>query len=250
VDAVADTAGIISDFDGIAGMTGEMSARVFIALLEQQGARGDILETGAYKGKSAIVLANLLRDGEVLDLVDVEDYLEKQHFERFGQSVRFFVGNADDLKTLLPHFEKKRGGYRFVHSDASHTFDNVLNDLVYADALLNEEGLASVDDYENGNFPQVPFAVGAALFKKRVRLTPFLVTNNKLYLCRPSQQQRMLKFVVNQMAPQFYEQFKMVLVRTDTHAMAPLTLRHPNTADEGPVFAPEFYAPWIDLLRQ
>ncbi len=245
-----DFAPVKRAFDEIEGMTSEPSALLFHLFLAQQRdrIRGPLLEIGCYKGKSAIVMAHHLGEGEHLDLVDELPLLDTEKFQRFGESVKFHLGNSDGLARVLPDYRAKRGHYRFIHSDASHTFANVVNDLVHADFLLHAHGIVVVDDYENPNYPQVPIAVGCALFKRNCKFSPFLVANNKLYLCRPPDARRLQHLVVNRFAPTFLEQHKFLLACTDLDPWAPISLR-PADPGEGAVYGPEIYGDMIALLR-
>jgi hypothetical protein len=236
-------------FDQIEGMTGVPSAQIFDALLTRQagGPPGDLMEIGAYKGKSAIILAHHLRPGERLELVDVEPYLEKIAFVQFGDAVQLRIGDSDDLAKLVPNYSSFRKKVRFLHTDASHTFDNVTNDIAHANRLVSDEGVLVVDDYENRNFPQVPLAVGSAIYGAKADFRVFLVANNKAYLCRRKVYQAFRTFVVNTLAPVLYADHGMVLALTDPDA--PIALRD-REGDDGPVFGEHIYRHWIEALRK
>lgn len=194
-------------FDSVEGMMSLPSARLFHMFLAQQtvATKGHILEIGTYKGKSAIVLAQHLNAGERLDLVDINPYLERERFAAFESQLHFYLANSDDLAETLPDYESRRGTYRFIHSDASHTFANVVNDIKHADILLHPQGVLVMDDYENANYPQVALAVGHALYRGNADLSPLLISNNKMYLCRPAERANMLSLVVNVIAPALYK---------------------------------------------
>lgn len=244
-----DFAPIERAFDAIEGMTSAPSALLFHLFLRRQNFKGPMLEIGPYKGKSAIVLAHHLRDGETLDLVDRHPYLDTQAFESFGDQVRLHIGDCEHLRDVLPDFARKRGAYRFIHSDASHTFDNVVSDLRYADQLLHEEGGVSVDDYENPNYPQVPLAVGKAIYGDKVRLALFLISNNKAYLCRPARRGAMMRDVVNVIAPAMRMTHSFIIAYTDQGEHAPISLRPQEARDEGShIYAPQLYGHFVEQI--
>ena len=111
--------------------------------------RGDLLEMGAFKGRSAIVLAYHLHNGEHLHLIDVHPYLLVDEFRQFEGHYSLHIGSSEDARTLLSNYAALVGRSRFFHADASHTFANVENDLLLAAELLSNDGIVVVDDYSN-----------------------------------------------------------------------------------------------------
>lgn len=249
-----DFAKIKAEFDAHEGMMSPPSAWLFHLFLDRQTgvAQGPILEIGTYKGKSAIVLAKHLNPGEILDLVDINRYFdfENSAFTPYKDAVKYHQGSSDDLETLLPGYHEKRNAYRFIHSDASHTFANVVNDMKHADYLLHPKGVLTMDDYENQNYAQVALAVGYALYRNNVNLTPFLVSNNKAYLCRPAERANMLSLVVNEIAPVLRREYNFIIALTDDDDRTPLALRSPSPGENDDVFGPALYGHLIDRYRK
>ena len=104
---------------------------------------------------------------------------------------------------------------RFLHSDASHTFANVENDLLLAEELLTSDGIVVVDDYANPHYPQVPAATCYALFVHNVDLAPFLFVDNKLYLCRRLRQVEMRLFARDRIFPAIAKAHALCISKTD-----------------------------------
>ena len=70
------------------------------------------------------------------------------------------------------------GTHRFVHIDASHLYEHVVADIAAARTLLKPGGVVVFDDYRAPHTP----GVAAAVWRETTEdLTPFAVTQNKLY---------------------------------------------------------------------
>ena len=241
---------LLKGAEAIEGMTSPTSMYIFHAFLQAQKMSGSMLEIGAYKGKSAYILAGSVREGETLYAMDPENRIDWPAFGPLASKVTFLEGYSDKLETLLPNYSALRGTLRFVHDDAAHTFANVLENLLHADRLLAPQGLLAVDDYENPNYPQVPLAVGAAIFKHDCNFRPVLVANNKAYYCRSEFWRTTMEFVRFTLAPQVREAFGLSLARTDGEEFSPYALRLPNVSDEEGLYAPKLYGHfltgWLD----
>ncbi|WP_030614544.1 class I SAM-dependent methyltransferase [Streptomyces sclerotialus] len=160
------------------------------------GVRGDLLEMGAYLGKSAIYLARYLNPGEeftVCDLFDSPAGDEANGAEMRGSYAtltrRAFEANYlafhDELPTVLqgpttlvPE-EVAPGSCRFVHVDASHLYDHVRGDITAARRALSPEGVVVLDDYRSEHTPGVSAAVWEALFTQGLR--PICLSRTKFY---------------------------------------------------------------------
>jgi Methyltransferase domain len=164
------------------------------------GVEGDLLEIGAYLGKSAILLGYLLRPQErlvVCDLFTNEELdpdLEadaafygslsraafEQNYARFHRRPPTVIERSS---TELAD-EGLGRSFRLVHVDGSHQYDVVRQDIATALEFLVDGGIVVVDDYRT-----VPHALGvAAAVWKAVTdgdLTPVLATPHKLYGCSP-----------------------------------------------------------------
>ncbi|NUK11786.1 class I SAM-dependent methyltransferase [Streptomyces lunaelactis] len=158
--------------------------------------RGDLLELGAYLGKSAIFTGVYLRDGEeftVCDLWDspAPDDSNSAEMDRSYSTLtrRAFEANYlsfhDELPTMVqaptsvitsrvrPH------SCRFVHVDASHLYEHVHGDIEAAQELLQPEGIVSFDDFRAEHCPGVSAAVWGAV--ATTGLKPIVITGTKLY---------------------------------------------------------------------
>lgn len=186
---------------------------LFSRLLEDQDGRdtdigpstrvdGDLVELGAYLGKSAVVIGAHLRKGErfvVVDLFGAEDHLgmtdgdlanlrelrtsySSLTRERFESNYRAVRGSLPVViqglsSVVVDHVA--RDGARFIHIDASHHFGQVLLDVENARALLGTDGIVVFDDFRSPHTPGVAAAVWESVLHGG--LIPFAITRQKLY---------------------------------------------------------------------
>lgn len=162
-----------------------MDQRLFEYFLDvgEDESIGDVVELGAYLGKSAAHIGAFVRPGERFIVCDLFDSayrgLSREAFERNYRAIR------GDLPTVLQapsaaivhHVEK--GGARFIHVDASHLFEHVTVDLDSAESLLREDGVVVFDDYRTVHTPGVAAAVWGAV--SAARLAPVCLTPQKFY---------------------------------------------------------------------
>ena len=177
----------VEDIEQIEGMLSPFSMAAIDMVLAFQasvGAKGDILEIGTYRGKSAALLGRHLRNGERLALVDIADYLDPASISAFKDSTDFILAPSSSLKSKLPSYRAKRCTFRFIHIDASHGYDETFHELAMADELLTALGIIAMDDFTNLNYSQNIAAIFKYLYTTRTDLVMLLTTDEKAYLCR------------------------------------------------------------------
>ncbi|OAH10089.1 class I SAM-dependent methyltransferase [Streptomyces jeddahensis] len=171
---------------------------LFRVLLETTGRTpGDLLEMGCYLGKSAILLGEHLREGEtftVCDLFGVESHglysrRDTLAFYRETLTREAFEANYLNFHEDLPVIVHARttalasriapGSCRFVHIDASRTYEDVSGDIDIARSVLRKDGVVAIDDYRTEHVPGVAAAVWEAVFTKGLR--PVCLSAAKLY---------------------------------------------------------------------
>jgi predicted O-methyltransferase YrrM len=193
-------------FEAIKGWFHEIDRRTFVALLESQRDTppGDLVELGAFQGKSAVIIGDYVREGEqfvVVDLFgdqghfseDVEDaanrrenlrsypLLTRQLFEEN------YLSCHDELPVVVQDFSSavvdhvRPGNARFIHIDASHLYPAVKTDCASAKLLLRPGGVVSFDDYRSPKST----GVAAAMWESVVNdgLIPIAATPKKMYAC-------------------------------------------------------------------
>lgn len=168
----------------------------FLRRQNRRGPHGDLLEMGAYLGKSAIFLRARLREGEtftVCDLFGADAPDEPNARETRGSypalTRRAFEGHYLSFHEDLPRIlqaptsvvpqEVAPASCRFVHIDASHLYEHVRSDIAGARKALHEQGLVVLDDYRAGHTPGVACATWQAVLEDGLR--PVCLTRTKFY---------------------------------------------------------------------
>ncbi|WP_405012980.1 class I SAM-dependent methyltransferase [Kitasatospora sp. NBC_01539] len=187
--------------DDVPGWFWKADQDVFSWLLDRQtaaGTTGDLLELGAYLGRSAILLGSHLRPGErftVCDLFDSDAPDDDNSAEMAMSYRRTLTRTAFEANYLAFHPELPTvvqaptsvladgripaGSCRFVHVDASHLYEHVAGDILVARDVLAENGVIALDDYRAAHTPGVAAAVWEAVFV--LGLKPVCLTPEKFY---------------------------------------------------------------------
>ncbi|MFH9731406.1 class I SAM-dependent methyltransferase [Streptomyces sp. NPDC017260] len=168
----------------------------FLERQEQRDARGDLLELGAYLGKSAILLGHHLRDGETLTVCDLfgaeppdaanraeaaKSYssLTRQAFEQNYLSFHETLPTIIQAPSSAISDEVAPGTCRFAHIDASHLYEHVQGDIGAARDLLLPDGIVVLDDFRSEHTPGVAVAAWEAVLNRELR--PVCLSSQKLY---------------------------------------------------------------------
>lgn len=186
-------------FEGIEGMMTRLAGASFLAILGRQRAEnvgGPLLEFGVYKGRSAFLLERLRAAGSPLDLVDIRVTSEvRDRFDALpGVAIHEMRSAAFHARLEL---EDPRRRYGVIHVDGNHTFDNVTEDLKFAEQYLARDGVCILDDYQNPHFPQVPAATFHHLYTKASRLRVFAIGANKAFLCDAERHEGWLQYLLD-----------------------------------------------------
>jgi len=216
-------------YRAIKGWFNEIDRRCFAALLDSQrdSPPGDLVELGAFRGKSAVIIGDYLRDGEQFVIVDL--FGETEQFSQSegdvanrrenrrsypGLTRKLFDDNYlschDELPTVVQGFSSevvdhvRPGAARFIHIDASHLYGPVKTDCESAKLLLRPGGVVSFDDYRNHKSPGVGAAIWESVFTDG--LIPIATTRKKMYACYddPAPHQETLRAMIAE-DPDFFE---------------------------------------------
>lgn len=187
----------------IPGWFARVDALLFAAIDDAQkraGREGDLLEVGAYMGRSAVLLGYLQRSAERLVICDIFDGvgsdvsnenaaehartyadLSRRQFER--NFLRFHARLPDDIiaapsATLKDRLDQYAKRFRLIHIDGAHDFASVRDDLRLSRELLKDGGMVVFDDVNSEHTPGVAAAVWSAVVAEE--LIPHFVTK-KLY---------------------------------------------------------------------
>ncbi|MYT30694.1 MULTISPECIES: class I SAM-dependent methyltransferase [unclassified Streptomyces] len=168
----------------------------FLRHQQDRSVVGDLLELGAYMGKSAIFLGARLRPGErftVCDLFDspAEDDLNSKEMAKSYATLtrRAFEANYlafhEELPVIVQGLSSSvvehvaAGSVRFAHIDASHLYEHVHGDILAVRELLTGRGVVVMDDYRAEHCPGVAAATWQAVTGHGLR--PICVTGTKFY---------------------------------------------------------------------
>jgi predicted O-methyltransferase YrrM len=163
--------------------------------------QGDILEIGAFFGKSAACLGYGLKDNERLTVIDsfgtiqfdsnsdvesinqnifYRDLTEKKfrNFYAFAHKkpANVVVGLSSDI---LPKLSEK---FKLVHIDGGHSYQDVKIDIINTLKLLTQKSMIVFDDYGHIDYPGVKKAVNEAI--QSAIIVP-IVYLGKLYATTP-----------------------------------------------------------------
>lgn len=168
----------------------------FLERQEANGFQGDLLELGAYMGKSAILAGHHLRDGEKFTVCDLfggeapdgankaetaKSYssLTRQAFERNYLSFHDELPTVIEAPTSVISDKVAPKTCRFVHIDASHLYEHVYGDIGAAREILVPDGIVVLDDFRSEHTPGVSVAVWEAVLNRGLR--PICLSTQKLY---------------------------------------------------------------------
>ncbi|GGU89168.1 hypothetical protein GCM10010211_64650 [Streptomyces albospinus] len=168
----------------------------FLSRQRDRSEAGDLLELGAYMGKSAIFLGARLGAGErftVCDLFDspAGDASNSQEMAKSYATLtrRAFEANYrafhDELPVIVQGLSSvirehvADRSVRFAHIDASHLYEHVAGDILAVRELLTEGGVVVMDDFRAEHCPGVAAATWQAVTSHGLR--PICITGTKFY---------------------------------------------------------------------
>lgn len=187
---------VAGGYEAVPGWWAPVEPVLFRAVNTAQRATGDLLEIGAYRGRSAILLGYLSSDDEqlvVCDLfggsgtsrysdeenaawypgLDVDEF--ESNYLRFHATLPYVV--VGPSTTLREHCEP--GTYRMIHIDGSHMYTDVRHDLLLSKELARDsDSVVIIDDIRTAHTPGVWAAAWECVFYEG--LVPLLVSG-KMY---------------------------------------------------------------------
>ncbi|MGH3391048.1 MAG: class I SAM-dependent methyltransferase [Actinomadura sp.] len=188
-----------TSIDDVRGWFPQLDQQLFTWFLERQaaaGTSGDIVELGAYLGKSAILIGRHLSAGETFTVCDLFDSpapdganQTEMHRSYATLTRTAFESNYLAFHDALPEIVQgptsvildhvRPDSCRFVHVDASHLYEHVRGDIDAARTALRPDGIVACDDYRSEHTPGVAAAVWHEVATGG--LHPICITKQKLY---------------------------------------------------------------------
>lgn len=187
------------DLDTIPGWFNPSDRRLFDWILTRQSNadfRGNLVELGAYLGKSAVLIGRYVQPGEIFTVLDMFES-EASDAENAGEVARSYASLTEQafrenylrfheelpvvVRATSDHIGEhvEPGSARFFHIDASHNYIHVAGDADSAKRLLAPEGIVVFDDFRAEHTPGVAAAAWEAVTNKGLNL--IAVSESKLY---------------------------------------------------------------------
>ncbi|MCP2335547.1 class I SAM-dependent methyltransferase [Actinomadura rupiterrae] len=188
-----------SSIDEIKGWFSDLDRRLFDWALDRQRRLeqdGDLLELGAYLGKSAVLVGRHLGPDETFTVCDLfgtpagdgdNDAEVRRSYGELTRAAfeRNYLAFHDDLPEIVQgptsglRGRLDTGSVRFAHIDASHLYEHVATDIEIVKDALAPDGIVACDDYRSGHTPGVAAAVWEAVLDKGLK--PVALSPSKLY---------------------------------------------------------------------
>lgn len=185
--------------DDVAGWLFDQDQALMSWFLERQNRLaipGDLLELGAYLGKSAILIGRYRRGDQRLTVFDLfedaaQDHDNDEEMRQYRPTLTrlAFERNYLAFHTELPSIVQgptstisshvAPQSCRFAHVDASHLYEHVQADIEACRAVLHTEGLLVCDDFRAPHTPGVAAAVWGAVTSGE--LHPICLSDSKFY---------------------------------------------------------------------
>lgn len=189
----------VATLDDVPGWFFGQDQALFSWFLERQNrlaTPGDLLELGAYLGKSAILMGQYLVDDQRLTVCDLfedpaQDHDNDQEMRQYRSTLTrlAFERNYLAFHTALPSIvhgpsstissHVAPGSCRFAHVDASHLYEHVEADIRACRIAMLAEGLLVCDDFRAAHTPGVAAAVWGAVTAGE--LHPICLSDSKFY---------------------------------------------------------------------
>ncbi len=185
----------------IAGFLHPTDAMAFAGLgMWQRSSRiaGSVMEIGVFYGRSFAIMARLIDPAREVavaaDLFDIGpiDDAHSEQLSTFEKNLAFI--GADRAAVLIlkgdsgalqaAELQSQVGKIRFLSIDGGHEEPQVSSDAMLGMKILSDDGMMVFDDFFNPQYPDVTFSVFRLLKNEMADFVPFLITKNKLYLCR------------------------------------------------------------------
>lgn len=196
-----------SRYASTVGWFAEGAVATWDALLSfqsERGQRGDLLEIGVLRGKSAAMLAVHARADETVALVDPA--LRQEAIDLVAEAhphgnLLLRVRSQDMAR--LDAIVQRRGCCRWVHIDGEHSGRAVRSDLAVAAELVAPDGIICLDDFFAPAYPQITEAAFRFLDERRGEFQLFLAGFRKAYVCARAAAPAYLAFVRTQLPAQY-----------------------------------------------
>ena len=212
------------EFDGFMIEGGVAMLEFFLSDQIERGIEGNFIEFGVYKGRSASVFLNCMRESEKTFLVDSSEHPEIEKLAEISREFELIKGKSEQLIENC-EMQAVKGPIRFSHHDASHTYINLSTELPFIYPLLADDAIVALDDFGTWAYPQMVAAAYNYLYTADHDLEIFLIADNKAFLCRKEYFSHYENLVLNKLLPHLKSRGQSyMLARTDDDEFRALAL--------------------------
>ena len=172
--------------------------RTILGMQNQFEYKGDILEIGAYHGKSSVSLGSCLKSDEKIILCDIYENADEERNKNENNNSYVNLNSDFLVSNLMKHgisnyqlviknsIEINSSDFpqdiRFVHIDGSHLYEYVKHDLDLACEIISQDyGVIALDDFRSQHTIGVQVAIWQEVLGKK-RVKPIIITPCKMYL--------------------------------------------------------------------
>lgn len=168
-------------FEGMTSVEGLTLMNVFLGKVKESYESGLCIEFGAYKGRTAALIASTLGEKNWLHAIEQADYLQINDLMNVSSSVTWHKERSESFcSNVLPSLVGEQK-IIYTHHDASHFFSNVYTEVTSILDYMAPKAVMVLDDF-NDNFPQVRAAYYYARYKESFPYELLLVGFNKAIL--------------------------------------------------------------------
>lgn len=143
-----------------------------------------VCEIGAYEGGFTITLLDNIPS---LQIIAIDPYPKLNNIKAIFLEHLLSRNLVERVQLLPDYLSISNHRFALVHIDGEHSEAAVLRDINFARDNLAPSGIIVVDDIWHPLFPGIISAIMKTVHTSD--LVPFLITRNKMYLCRETEQQ-------------------------------------------------------------
>jgi hypothetical protein len=241
----------MSSFESLALMD------IFAARTVEHFANYRLVEFGAYKGRTAALLASHLGDRGQLDIVEQADYLQLAEVKSIAGAVTWHKEASERYCERNLRSETALPPVAVSHHDASHFFDNVRTELTYIAQCASPASVLILDDF-NDSYSQVRAAFYQLRYAHAFPYEILLIAFNKCFLVHGEHFDEAEAFVLGELAQVLETEYAIPvkLSRTDIHERSrgfSLSRLRPDDGEQRygrSFFGDRFYVPSSSVLRK
>jgi hypothetical protein len=205
----------------IEGMTGREALAlmdIFVRRATEQTGGSRFAEFGAYKGRTACLLAQNIGSDGSLEIVESADYLEFDRIRAYNSRANWHRERSESFTAERLPAILAGSLLTATHHDASHFFSNVHTELKNIQPLMHESGVIILDDF-NDIYAQVRAAFYYLRYTASFPFEVLLIGFNKCFLVHSDHFKQHEAFVLDRLLDIAEGDYGLPLrlARTDNH---------------------------------